>query len=173
MLLKSIDLNPRRPIIFGLPDPQPRSHEMRRRWRAALREYNAKHKRGRQHIGPITRTGLDVADALASFGATSGICTPCYETIAAAVVKVGCSRASVYRALKALEEAGFIDWLHRIKRVMIEEIDHLLGHACMVMKVVRTSNAYQFLNPFRRPGQEAKPQEQSIPAAPQAKSSES
>jgi hypothetical protein len=115
----------------------------------------------------LTRTTLDVADALASFGATSGVCTPSYETIAAAVVKGGCSRASVYRGLKALEEAGFIDWLNRIKRQMVKEMDDLLGHACAVIKVVRTSNAYRFLNPLRK----AAPQ--PIPAAPQANFPES
>jgi radical SAM superfamily enzyme with C-terminal helix-hairpin-helix motif len=153
MLLKRkeyLGLPRRREVIFGLPDPEPRSHEMRRQWRAALRSFNAQHKAGRQHIGPLTRTTLDVADALASFGATSGVCHPSYETMAAAVVKGGCSRASVYRALKALEEAGFIDWLNRIKRQVVKEVDDLLGHACAVIKVVRASNAYRFLNPMRK-----------------------
>jgi hypothetical protein len=158
----------RREVIFGLPDPQPRSQEMRRQWRAALREYNVKHKRGRQHIGPLTRTTLDVADAVASFGATSGVCTPSYETMAAAVVKGGCCRASVYRALKALEEAGFIDWLNRIKRQMVKEMDDLLGHACAVIKVVRTSNAYRFLNPLRK----AAPQENPAISKPNSSKSQ-
>jgi AraC-like DNA-binding protein len=42
--------------------------------------------------------------------AKSGVCFPSYETIAEAA---GCTRSTVAEALKALEDAGILSWVHR------------------------------------------------------------
>ena len=46
--------------------------------------------------------------------ARSGVCFPSYETIAEAA---GCARSTVAEAIKALEDAGILSWVQRIKRV--------------------------------------------------------
>lgn len=63
----------------------------------------------------------------------SGICFPSYETIAE---KAGCARSTVAAAIKMLERAGLLTWHNRIVRTRISG----------VIKVIRTSNAYQFPN---------------------------
>jgi DNA-binding transcriptional regulator YhcF (GntR family) len=46
--------------------------------------------------------------------ARSGLCFPSYETIAEAA---HCARSTVAEAIKALEDAGILSWVQRIKRV--------------------------------------------------------
>jgi DNA-binding transcriptional MocR family regulator len=48
--------------------------------------------------------------------AKSGLCFPSYETIAEAA---GCARSTVAEAIKALEDAGVLSWVQRIKRVRV------------------------------------------------------
>ena len=45
--------------------------------------------------------------------AASGLCFPSYEAIAE---KAGCARSTVAEAIKALENAGLLTWVHRIRR---------------------------------------------------------
>jgi len=73
-----------------------------------------------------------------------GRCFPSYERIAAAAK---CARSSVAIALQALEEAGILTWVNRIARIRRQERD-LFGHWVTVLEVVRTSNAYRFLDPL-------------------------
>jgi biotin operon repressor len=66
--------------------------------------------------------------------AKSGVCFPSYEKIAEAA---GCARSTVSEAIKALEAAGILTWVHRLKRV----------RRPMQIAVERTSNAYSFRDP--------------------------
>ena len=75
--------------------------------------------------------------------AKSGLCFPSYEKIAEAA---GCARSTVAEALKALEDAGILSWVQRIKRVR-ERCRDLLGDNGWRWRVLRTSNAYNFRDP--------------------------
>ena len=46
--------------------------------------------------------------------ARSGLCFPSYEKIAE---RAGCARSTVAEAIKALEDAGLLSWVNRLKRV--------------------------------------------------------
>ena len=73
----------------------------------------------------------------------SGLCFPSYETIAAAA---HCARSTVAEALTALEDAGVLSWVQRIKRVR-EPCPDLLGDDGWRWRVLRTSNSYAFTDP--------------------------
>src|SRR6516162_7331019 len=76
-------------------------------------------------------------------------CCPSYEKIAAAAK---CHRDTVCVALKALEDARLLTWVHRLTRIRRREQD-LFGQWGSVWQVIRTSNAYQLLDPLdREPG---------------------
>ena len=78
-----------------------------------------------------------------------GRCFPSFERIAAAAK---CHRDTVCEAIKALEAAELLTWVHRIARIRRHERD-LLGHLATVWQVIRTSNGYRFLDPLsREPG---------------------
>jgi hypothetical protein len=85
----------------------------------------------------ITAKCLDVLHELVwtFHNARSGLCFPSYERIAEAA---GCARSSVAAALKALERAGVLSWVNRIKRVRGDNGS---------VRVVRTSNGYQLKDP--------------------------
>jgi len=69
---------------------------------------------------------------------------PSYERIAEAA---HCARSTVYEAISALEEAGLLEWVNRIKRVR-EWAPGLPGIGATRVRVVRTSNAYAFNDPL-------------------------
>ena len=77
--------------------------------------------------GPITAKALAVLEALlwGFHNARSGLCFPSYEKIAA---RAGCARSTVAEAIKALEDAGILSWVNRIKRVA-EASDDLFGRS--------------------------------------------
>src|SRR5271165_1099503 len=75
--------------------------------------------------------------------AKSGLCFPSYETIAEAA---HCARSTVAEAIKALEDAGVLTWVQRVKRVR-ERCSDLLGDNGWRWRVLRTSNAYAFRDP--------------------------
>jgi hypothetical protein len=75
--------------------------------------------------------------------AKSGLCFPSYERIAEAA---HCARSTVAEAIKALEEAGVMTWVHRLKRVRVPCPD-LLGSDGVRVVPQRTSNAYSFTDP--------------------------
>ena len=110
-----------------------------------------------KHYGILTAKFVAVLHALLWLihDGRSGQCNPAYETIAD---KAHCTRSTVYEAIRALELAGILSWVNRIKRVYEREVD-LFGRLIWVPRVVRTSNAYTFSDPK--------------PAAPQGKSSKS
>jgi hypothetical protein len=73
---------------------------------------------------------------------------PVLEAIAA---KAECARSTVAEALKALEWAGVLSWQNRITRIR-ERCRDLFGHDGWRWRVIRTSNAYVFLDPLAPPG---------------------
>jgi CRP-like cAMP-binding protein len=95
--------------------------------------------------GEITAKALAVLEALlwAFHNAKSGLCFPSYERIAEAA---GCARSTVAESIKALEDAGILSWVQRIKR-MRERCADLLGDHGWRWRVLRTSNAYHFRDP--------------------------
>ena len=101
-------------------------------------------EKGRAY-GVVTAKAVAVLEALvwAFHNAKSGVCFPSYERIAEAA---GCARSTVAEALKALEEAGILSWVNRIKRVR-EACPDLLGANGWRWRVLRTSNAYAFNDP--------------------------
>ena len=75
--------------------------------------------------------------------AKRGFCFPSYEAIAEAA---GCARSTVAEAIRALEDAGILSWVQRIKRVR-ERCSDLLGDNGWRWRVIRSSNAYNFRDP--------------------------
>jgi hypothetical protein len=145
----------RRDKIFGPAPAWPLDGNAKARvWAAAAAYNNANRQRG-QHQGPLTWATLRVLRALLwrFHGADGGgRCFPSYERIATAAK---CHRDTVNVALKALENAGILTWVHRIARIRRQERD-LFGRLVSVWQVIRTSNAYQLLDPLERdPGRRA------------------
>jgi len=145
-------LQPRREKIFGpAPSHQLDGNAKARVW-AAASAYNAANRRPGQHQGPLTWATLRVLRALLwRFHSADGggRCFPSYERIAA-VAK--CARSSVAVALRELEDAGLLTWVHRIARIRRQEPD-LFGRLVSVWQVIRTSNGYRFVDPLdREPG---------------------
>jgi hypothetical protein len=140
-------LRPRREKIFG---PAPSHHldgNAKARLWAAAGAYNTANRKPGQHQGPLTWATLRVLRALLwrFHGADGGgRCFPSYEKIAAVA---RCARSSVAVALKELEDAGLLTWVNRIARIRRRERD-LFGHWVTVLEVVRSSNAYHFLDPI-------------------------
>jgi hypothetical protein len=98
-----------------------------------------------KHYGVLTAKFVAVLGALlwGFHNAASGRCFPSYERIAE---KADCSRATVYTAIHALEEAGILTWVNRIARIR-EWGPDLFGRAQNRWRVIRTSNAYTFNDP--------------------------
>jgi Helix-turn-helix domain len=131
--------------VFGSGRSIPLDRNQKVRIATYARAWNARHKEGRQHKGPMTRAFLDVLEALlwGFHNSRSGCCFPSYEAIAE---KAGCARSTVAEALKVLEWAGLLTWQHRIARIR-ERCRDLFGHDGWRWRVIRTSNAYTFRDP--------------------------
>ena len=145
-------LRPRREKIFGPAPSQRLDGNAKARVWAAAAAYNSANRRPRQHQGPLTWATLRVLRALLwrFHGADGGgRCFPSYERIARAAK---CHRDSVCVAIVALEDAGILSWVHRLTKIRRREQD-LFGAWGSVWQVIRSSNAYQFLDPLdREPG---------------------
>jgi hypothetical protein len=98
-----------------------------------------------KHYGVLTAKFVAVLGALlwGFHNCRSGKCYPSYERIAE---RADCSRASVYSAIHALEDAGILNWVNRIVRIR-EWGPDLFGRAQNRWRVIRTSNAYTFVDP--------------------------
>lgn len=98
-----------------------------------------------KHYGVVTAKFVAVLEALlwGFHNAATGRCFPSYETIAE---KAACARSTVYEAIHALELAGILSWVNRITRIREWGRD-LFGHFAPRWRVVRTSNAYAFVDP--------------------------
>ena len=116
-------LRPRREKIFGPAPSHPLDGNAKARVWAAAGAYNAAYRQPRQHWGPLTRATMDVLKAILwrFHGADGGgRCFPSFERIAAAAK---CHRDTVCEAVKALEQAGLLTWVHRITRIRRRERD--------------------------------------------------
>ena len=104
-------------------------------------------EKGRAY-GVITAKAVMVLEALlwAFHNARSGVCFPSNEKIAEVAEAAGCARSIVAEAIKALEDAGVLTWVQRVKRVR-ERCADLLGDNGWRWRVLRTSNAYAFTDP--------------------------
>jgi len=122
--------------IFGHGRPRPLDREGKLRLMVMAR--------GLRRRRLLTPKAIDVLEALlwVFHNARTGLCFPSYERI---MERAGCARSTVNAALKALEACKILSWVQRILRVREE------GR----VRVVRTSNAYHFLEASKfevRPG---------------------
>ena len=137
----------RREKMFGLGRPRALDRNAKVRIMHWARCLSRRTEKGRAY-GVVTAKALAVLEALlwAFHNAHSGVCFPSYERIAEAA---GCARSTVAEALRALEVAGVLSWVNRIKRVR-EPCPDLLGDQGWRWRVLRTSNAYHFPSPPER-----------------------
>jgi hypothetical protein len=151
----------RRQKVFGSGHAVPLDRNAKCRIAAYARAWSARNRRLGQHKGPITRTFLEVLQALlwGFHNSRSGCCFPSYEAIAA---KAGCARSSVAEALKVLEWAGVLSWQHRITR-MRERCTDLFSRISWQWRVHRRSNAYAFRDPQQQTARPAAYQSENQP----------
>jgi DNA-binding MarR family transcriptional regulator len=137
-------LRPRREKVFGDGRPRPLDRNAKARIMTLARALMRRTEKGKAY-GAITAKALAVLEALlwGFHNARSGLCFPSYATIAE---RAGCARSTVAEALKALEEAGVLTWVNRITRIR-ERCEDLFGHNGSRVRVIRTSNGYQFNDP--------------------------
>lgn len=137
---------PKREKVFGEGRAIPLDGNAKARiWAYALAR-TAKLRRPGQHRGPLTRATLDVLRTLlwGFHNWSSGRCFPSYERIADSA---RVHRATVARAIAALEQQGVLTWENRLVRQRAL-IQGLLGPQ-WIMVPRRTSNAYRFYD-YRR-----------------------
>ena len=134
-------LKRRREKVFG--DGRPRALDRNAKVRVMTRaRVLTRRTEAGKHYGAVTAKALAVLEALlwGFHNARSGLCFPSYEKIAE---RAGCARSTVYEAIKALEEAGLMSWVHRLTRIR-ERGPDLFGVWANRWRVIRTSNAYHF-----------------------------
>jgi hypothetical protein len=134
----------RREKMFGLGRPRALDRNAKVRIMHWARCLSRRTEKGRAY-GVVSAKALAVLEALlwGFHNAKSGLCFPSYETIAEAA---HCARSTVAEALHALEDAGILTWVQRIKRVR-EPCPDLLGDNGWRWRVLRTSNSYAFTDP--------------------------
>jgi Helix-turn-helix domain len=134
----------RREKMFGMGHPRALDRNAKVRIMHWGRCLSRRTEKGRAY-GVVTAKALAVLEALlwGFHNAKNGLCFPSYERIAEAA---HCARSTVAEAVKALEEAGILSWVHRIKRVR-EPSPDLLGDNGWRWRVLRTSNSYAFTDP--------------------------
>lgn len=137
-------LRPRREKVFGDGRPRPLDRNAKVRVMACVRALMHRTEKGKAY-GQITAKAKAVAEALlwGFHNANTGLCFPSYEKIAE---KAGCARSTVAEAINALEAAGVLTWVNRIVRIRERSAD-LFGHLVTRVRVIRTSNGYQFNDP--------------------------
>ncbi|NPD69776.1 helix-turn-helix domain-containing protein (plasmid) [Lichenicola cladoniae] len=137
---------PKRDKVFGEGRAIPLDRNAKARiWAYALAR-TAKLRRPGQHRGPLSRATLDVLRTLLwhFHNRSTGRCFPSYERIADSA---RVHRATVARAIAALEREGVLTWENRLVRQRVA-IEGLFGRQ-WVMVPRRTSNAYCFYD-YRR-----------------------
>jgi DNA-binding transcriptional ArsR family regulator len=145
-------LRPRREKLFGDGRPRGLDRNAKVRIMHRARALSRRTEKGK-HYGIITAKALDVLQTLlwGFHNGRSGLCFPSYESIAE---KAGCARSTVAEHIKALEDAGLLTWVNRIKRIR-ERCEDLFGHMGSRWRIVRISNAYEFRDPLPGGGQTA------------------
>ena len=148
----------RREKMFGLGRPRALDRNAKVRIMHWARCLSRRTEKGRAY-GVVTAKALAVLESLLWLfhNKVSGWCFPSYETIAEAA---GCARSTVAEAIKALEDAGVMSWVHRIKRVRVACPDLFGGEGSRLVPQ-RTSNAYHFNDPS--PAGRANPPESEKP----------
>src|SRR5271157_2226891 len=138
--------------MFGLGRPRGLDRNAKVRIINLARCLSRRTEKGRAY-GVVTAKALAVLEALlwGFHNAKSGLCFPSYEKIAEAA---GCARSTVAQGIKALEDAGILSWVNRIKRVAEASRD-LFGHRIRKTRVLRTSNGYVFIDPQPSKGPES------------------
>ena len=137
---------PKREKVFGEGRAIPLDRNAKARiWAYALAR-TARLRRPGQHRGPLTRATLDVLRSLLwhFHNQASGRCFPSYERIADSA---RVHRATVARAIAALEQQGVLTWENRLVRQRVAT-PGLFGPQ-WVMVPRRTSNAYHFYDYHR------------------------
>ena len=128
----------RRPKMFGEGRLTPLDRNAKVRIQTLARALMRRTEPGK-HYGTLTAKFVAVLDALLwSFhNSGTGRCFPSYERIAE---RADCDRSTVYSAVHALERAGVLTWVNRIKRIREWGVD-LFGKAQNRERVVglRTS----------------------------------
>jgi Helix-turn-helix domain len=134
----------RREKLFGEGRLMPLDRNAKARIMVLARALMRRNGEGK-HYGVLTAKFVAVLEALlwGFHNATSGRCFPSYERIAE---KADCARSTVYEAIRALEDAGILTWVNRIARIR-EWGPDLFGRAKNRWRVIRTSNAYTFVDP--------------------------
>ena len=101
--------------LFGDGRPVPLDRNAKARIMVLARAKLRRDAPGR-HYGPVTAKAYAVLEALlwGFHNARTGLCFPSYETIAS---RAGCARSTVALAIKALEGAGILTWVNRLRRV--------------------------------------------------------
>ena len=134
----------RREKLFGVGRPIALDRNAKARIMHLARCLSRRTEPGKAY-GVVTAKALAVLEALlwTFHNAKSGVCFPSYERIAEAA---GCARSTVAEAIRALEDAGILTWVQRIKRIR-ERCADLLGDQGWRWRVLRTSNAYSFRDP--------------------------
>jgi Helix-turn-helix domain len=137
----------RREKLFGEGRLLPLDRNAKVRIMMLARALMRRTEKGR-HYGVITAKFVAVLGALlwGFHNAATGRCFPSYETIAE---KADVARSTVYEAIHALEAAGILTWVNRIVRIR-EWGPDLFGRAQNRWRVIRTSNAYTFVDPQPR-----------------------
>jgi Helix-turn-helix domain len=137
-------LKPRREKMFGEGRAVPLDRNAKARIMVRARALMQRTEEGK-HYGVLTAKFVAVLGALlwGFHNAGTGRCFPSYEAIAA---KADCARSTVYEAIRALEDAGILSWVNRIARIR-EWGPDLFGRAQNRWRVIRTSNAYTFVDP--------------------------
>jgi DNA-binding transcriptional regulator YhcF (GntR family) len=126
--------------VFGDGRCVPLDGNAKARILAFAKGYSARMKKPGQHWGPITQAYQRVLKALlwGFHNAHTGRCFPSYERIAEAAEV---SRATVARAIEALEAAGVLTWDNRLIRQKVA-----LAGRSWTWALRRTSNAYRFID---------------------------
>lgn len=152
-------LRPRREKLFGDGRPRPLDRNAKVRIMTLARALMRRTEAGK-HYGQVTAKALAVLEALlwGFHNARSGLCFPSYEAIAKSA---GCARSTVAEAIKSLEEAGLLSWVHRLVRIKDRGPD-LFGVWANRWRVIRTSNGYQFIDPS--PGTQRNSSKSEIPS---------
>jgi AraC-like DNA-binding protein len=137
-------LRRRREKVFGDGRPRPLDRNAKARVMTLARALMRRTEKGKAY-GPVTAKAPAVLEALlwGFHNARSGLCFPSYEKFAE---RAGCARSTVAEAIKALEDAGLLTWVNRLKRVR-ERRQDLFGPSGSLVRVLRTSNGYRFNDP--------------------------
>ena len=148
--------------VFGLGRPRALDRNAKARIMHWARCLSRRTEKGRAY--GETAKALAVLEALlwAFHNASSGLCFPSYEKIAEAA---SCARSTVAEAIKALEDAGVLSWVNRIKRVREAAPDLFDGHGWR-WRVIRTSNAYNFRDPKAATGAPVASKSEKPPGTP-------